>query len=285
MLTQTTQRMAVNGQSLDLYPAPEAARHHKRRTWSASADGGQPHCSQESSSFLSSQTPLPQIMVHIQNPEVQDALCDMLRTWLKLFCVCMEVIPLEGSMVPQTPAVVFWDLDGSNAPPAVCQQSNCALILCSRDSRQAIRSYSFHPDGFLTIPLSMEKVCEAMLRCARRWGPFLKRLDVVSERAKIGIPLQNLLWIEGSRRGCTLHTSHRSINAREPLYQLEQRLPSEVFTRCQRSFVVNLNYVQEMTGDSLLMRNGVKLSLSRRSKDDVAAAYQYYCQLRSSSRE
>ena len=192
---------------------------------------------------------------------------------------------MGGSVAPQTPAVVFWDFDGTNEPPAVCQQSNCALILCSRDSRQAIRSYSFHPDGFLTIPLSMEKVCETMLRCARRWGPFLKRLDVVSERAKIGIPLQNLLWIEGNRRGCTLHTSYRSINAREPLYQLEQRLPSEVFTRCQRSFVVNLNYVQEMTGDSLLMRNGVKLSLSRRSKDDVAAAYQSYCQLRSSSRE
>lgn len=191
----------------------------------------------------------------------------------------MSVITAEAADIGPSPTIIFWDLDSPDPPPAL-PETNCALFLCSRDPQRAIDSYSFHPAGFLTKPVSVSKLWEAMLRCSRLWFSALLRLELLSDRMKIGVPLKNLVWLEGTRRGCLVHTSHLSISAREPLYQLEQRLPQAVFTRCQRSFVVNLAYVQEVTATSLFLTDGTELSLARSTKAEVLEAYRRFCRLR-----
>lgn len=220
------------------------------------------------------------ILVHLYNPAEQAALCGLLRIWAELSCVSSDIMPAETADTLQAPAIIFWDLDDPALPPPVRPDPDWALFLCSGDPRQAIGSYSFHPTGFLTKPVSVDQLWNAMLRCSHLWFSSLLRLEILSERVKIGIPFQNLIWVEGTRRGCLLHTSHHSIAAREPLYRLEQRLPGTVFTRCQRSFVVNLNHVQEIAGNSLFLSDGTELSLGRGSKAGVLEAYRRFCQLR-----
>lgn len=204
----------------------------------------------------------------------------MLRVWMELSCVAMDIVTAGASDIGSSPTIVFWDLDSAAFPPPARQEPGCALFLCSRDPQRAIDSYSFHPTGFLTKPISMNSLWDAMGRCARLWFSSMLRLEILSERVKLGIPFQNLLWVEGTRRGCLLHTSHQSISAREPLYRLEQRLPSAVFTRCQRSFVVNLAHVQEIGVSSLFLSDGTEISLGRGNKADVLADYQRFRRLR-----
>lgn len=220
------------------------------------------------------------ILVHFQEVGEREALCARLRTWMELSCVAMEVRTLENLDPLDPPTIFFWDLDGREQPPAVPWSPDCALFLCSRDPRRAIDSYSFHPAGFLTKPVTMDKLWDAMLRCTRLWFANLLRLEVLSDRVKIGIPYQNLIWAEGTRRGCMLHTSHQSIASREPLYRLEQRLPPLVFVRCQRSFLVNLLHVREIAGSSLYLSDGTELSMGRGNKAGVAEAYRQFCRLR-----
>ena len=219
------------------------------------------------------------IFVHFPNPIERANLCRTIRTWMELSCVSINIVTTETANIGQAPMIVFWDLDSPASPPTL-PESSCALFLCSRDPQRAIDSYSFHPTGFLTKPISVNKLWEAMLRCARLWFSSLLRLELLSDRIKIGVPLKNLIWLEGTRRGCLVHTSHHSISAREPLYQLEQRLPQTVFTRCQRSFVVNLAYVQEVTASSLFLTDGTELSLGRSTKAGVLEAYRRFCRLR-----
>ena len=119
-----------------------------------------------------------------------------------------------------------------------------------------------------------------MLRCSRLWFSALMRLEVSSDRAKIGIPFRDLICVEGARRGCIIHTSHQVIASREPLYRLEQQLPGSIFMRCQRSFVINLIHVREAVGNSLLLSNGTEVPISRGSKAAVLDSYRRFCQLR-----
>ena len=220
-----------------------------------------------------------QILVYLYDPVEQASLCHMLRAWAELSCVAMDIVIMQAPAPPQTQSIIFWDLD-SPYPPPVLQDAGCALFLCSRDPQRAIDSYSYHPTGFLTKPFSMDKLWDAMQRCASLWFSSLKRLEILSDRLRIGIPFKNLIWAEGTRRGCLIHTSHQCLSAREPLYQLEQRLPATIFTRCQRSFVVNLSYVQEITGNSLFLNDGTEISLGRGNKSTVLEAYQQFCRLR-----
>lgn len=219
------------------------------------------------------------VLVNFHEPSEQSRLCGMLRTWMELNCVSMDIITAEKPVLPMESVIVFWDLDGPELPP-VPQGQSCALFLCSRDPQRAVDSYAFHPDGFLTKPVTIDQLWNAMLRCANLWFGSLLRLELLSERVKVGIPFRNLVWAEGTRRGCLIHTPHQTITIREALYQLEERLPETIFARCQRSFVVNFNHVQEITGGSLILSDGTELSLSRGSKAHVLEAYRRFCQLR-----
>lgn len=220
------------------------------------------------------------ILVNFSDLAERNAFCGMLQIWMELTCVSMDIVTTKAAVPPPAHAIVFWDLDGPDPPPPVGQGPDCALFLCSRDPQRAIDSYAFHPTGFLTKPVSMDQLWNAMLRCSGLWFASLMRLELYSDRVKVGVPFKNLIWAEGTRRGCMLHTSHQSIVTREPLYRLEQRLPQVIFARCQRSFVVNLTHVREITGNSLFLCDGTEISLGRGNKPGVLQAYQQFCRLR-----
>ena len=219
-------------------------------------------------------------LVNFPDPSERAALVRILRAWMELSCASMDIVAAEAAEAPGAQSVVFWDLDGLEPPSTAWHRPDCALFLGSRDPQRAIGSYACHPTGFLLKPVSMERLWEAMLRCSRLWFSALLRLEVSNNRVKIGIPFRNLIWVESARRGCLLHTSHQTIASREPLHWLEQQLPRGVFMRCQRSFVINLTYVREAVGNSLLLANGTEIPIGRGSKAAVLDAYRRFCQLR-----
>lgn len=219
------------------------------------------------------------IFVYFPDHTEREDLCTKLQIWRELSCVSTELVCTEAEEQPAPSSIVFWDLDASAPPPWLLTQEY-TLFLCSRDPQRAIDSYTFHPTDFLTKPISMDRLWSAMLRCSSLWFPDLLRLEIVSERVRVGIPYQNLVWAEGTRRGCMLHTTHQSIPSREPLYRLEQRLPERTFVRCQRSFLVNLLHVHQLTGSHLYLSDGTQVSLGRGNKAEVQERYRQFCLVR-----
>ena len=220
------------------------------------------------------------ILVNFPDPSERAVLCNMLQVWMELSCASMDIVAAETEEAPRTHFVTFWDMDSLEPPSPSWHHPDCALFLCSRDPQRAIDSYSSHPTGFLLKPVSIEHLWSAMLRCSPLWFSALMRLEVSSDRAKVGIPFRDLLWVEGAHRGCLIHTSHQVIASRAPLYRLEQLLPRNIFTRCQRSFVINLIHVREAVENLLLLSNGTEIPIGRGNKAAVMDAYHRFCQLR-----
>ena len=94
------------------------------------------------------------------------------------------------------------------------------------------------------------------------------------------LPLCDLVWAEGARRGCLIHSTRECLLNREPLSALAQRLPQRLFLRCQRSFLVNLNHIRGLDSQGLLMSDGAQVPLSRTNRKAVADAYQQFLQWR-----
>ena len=222
------------------------------------------------------------ILVDLPDTADRIALCNMLQVWMELSCACVDIVTAGSgaSDAPCADSIVFWDLDSSKLPPRTWDHRGNALFLCSRDPQRAIGSYSLHPTGLLLKPVSMDRLWEAMRRCSHLWFPSLMRLEISDNRIKIALPFNDLLCAEGARRGCLIHTSHRVILSREPLYRLEQQLPENIFVRCQRSFVVNLTHVREAKGDILRLSNGAEIPIGRGNKTAVLDAYRQFCRLR-----
>src|SRR5699024_7683486 len=76
-----------------------------------------------------------------------------------------------------------------------------------------------------------------------------------------------------ARRGCLVHSSQECIVNCETLSALEARLPSGLFFRCQRSFLVNLTHVRQLDSQGLLMSDGTLIPMNRGSRKPISEAY------------
>lgn len=211
-------------------------------------------------------------LIHMSTSEEAGSLARMLRLWTWSTCADMETE--LWSPGASGPAIVIWDLDAGLPPSGMVSSASTALLVCSSRPQAAIDSYSLHPDGFLQKPIQQKDLFAALRRCARLWWDSLERLEILSDRLRVRLPLCDLIWAEGARRGCLVHSSHECISNRESLSALEARLPGVLFFRCQRSFLVNLTHVQVLDSQGLHMSDGAVIPLSRNSRGAAVQAYQ-----------
>lgn len=210
-------------------------------------------------------------------PLEEAALIQMLRFWMRTFCASMEIIswPAPEDAAPE---ILFWDLDSGRGRALPRMGPGSALFVCSSNPRNAISSYAHHPTGFLRKPVRLEDIKRELHRCIRLWWGNLDRIELPCGRAQVQLPLYDLIWAEGAKRGCVVHSAHEALAVREPLFILEERLPADTFLRCQRSFLVNLCHVCQIDSEGLHMSDGVVLPFGRGARGTVLEAYKSFHQ-------
>ena len=101
--------------------------------------------------------------------------------------------------------------------------------------------------------------------------PHGVEFEILSERKKMNINLQDVLFIESKDEVCTIHMNDQLIKTRERISKLEERLP-EAFLRTHRSFIVNSRAVAGKSKNALMVRD-VEIPISRKYKDKVESIF------------
>ena len=216
-----------------------------------------------------------QFFVYMREPAECAALFHLLNIWKMLIFSPVKVECWVPGNEEKT-GIFFWDLD-AGMPPISGKTHH--LILCSSSDRAAISSYALHPAGFLRKPIQMAELWNTLLRLTYIWWDSLERVELISDRLRLRLPLCELVWTESTRRGCLIHSSKAPIFSRETLTALESRLPENFFLRCQRGFLVNLCHVRRLDSLGLHMSDGAVVPLNRGSRGRVNQAYQWFCGL------
>ena len=185
-------------------------------------------------------------LIHMSTSEEAASLARMLRLWTWSTCADMETE--LWSPGASGSAIVIWDLDAGLPPSGMVSSASTALLVCSSRPQAAIDSYSLHPDGFLQKPVRQSALFTALRRCAKLWWDSLERLEILSDRLRVRLPLCDLIWAEGARRGCLVHSS-------------------------QRSFLINLTHVRQLDSQGLLMSDGTLIPMNRGSRKPISDAY------------
>lgn len=72
------------------------------------------------------------------------------------------------------------------------------------------------------------------------------------------LSLNEIMWIEANSSYCCIHaTKDRKFTLAYPLARIEERLPKVQFIRIQRSYLVNIDHVKKLIGQSLIVDNHV----------------------------
>lgn len=82
------------------------------------------------------------------------------------------------------------------------------------------------------------------------------------------IPYTDILFVESSEGKCIIHTLKQEYKVSEPLVEVEKRMNFRPFLRVHRSYVVNLEHIDEIepwfnSTYNLMMNDGSKVPVSR----------------------
>ena len=148
------------------------------------------------------------------------------------------------------------------------------IIFCTVSAEYALESYTVFASGYILKPYSLEDSKRTLDRLLPEY-----QSDSYQIRQKSGIvyiPLNEIMYVESDNTKCILHrTENREYHVYKKLVQIEAELNDARFLRCHQSYLVNMNYVREVS-DVFILCSGESILIRKKSKKDIQQKFLQY---------
>ncbi len=151
------------------------------------------------------------------------------------------------------------------------------FIFTTNSREHALEAFALNAAHYLLKPLTKEAVQEALRRCLPRPGDAeSKLLKIKTSLGTVPIPMENILYIEVFNKVCTIHTEKNNFQTYTSLDALFELLDGVSFMKAQRSYIVNMKYIESFYFDHVVLQNGKEIVLSRNSRGELKNQYQQF---------
>lgn len=149
------------------------------------------------------------------------------------------------------------------------ERCDTQIIYMSGYLEQAPEVYRTPHVYFLMKPIDIEKLREALARaCTSLQKTRPPMLQIKSGHHDRLINIASISYIESNLHKATVHCRTGNYVTYVRLDDLQQQLPAS-FSRCHRSFLVNLAYVASLEDNELMLHDGTVIPISRRRARQV----------------
>lgn len=136
------------------------------------------------------------------------------------------------------------------------------IIIISSAEEHALRAFDFNVVDYLLKPISYSRFCKAIDKTSR----YYSRKDVAntgdeeifikSGSSLIKLKLRDIIYVEALENYVTLNTRDEKYTIHFTMKAIESQLPSGVFIRVHRSFIVNKTMIQSIRENTLDLNLG-----------------------------
>ncbi|MCK9209940.1 MAG: LytTR family DNA-binding domain-containing protein [Ignavibacteriaceae bacterium] len=203
------------------------------------------------------------------------------------------------NILNKKPELVFLDiqmpgLTGFDVIREVGIDKMPAVVFVTAYDQYAIDAFEVNAVDYLLKPFDKERFIKSFNRAVEQItltkskNESIKNLlkEIVHEKKTVEKLLVNIgaryffvnsheiIYISSAEKYVELNTTKGKYLYRETMNNLESALDKNKFARIHRSYIVNVDYIQEMQpwshGDFvILLKNGEKISMSRRYRDNL----------------
>lgn len=178
--------------------------------------------------------------------------------------------------------IIFMDIkmpgiDGMSAAEQLRQADSVTMLIFVTSMVQyAVQGYEVSAFDFIVKPINSTAFTMKMKRAMRalklnRGSELTLNVDGMTHV----LPTSAIQYIEVMNHSLTYHTEQGLFSVRGKLAAVEQNLPAESFFRCSVSYLINLRYVTQFTGEQVCVA-GEWLRVSRSKKRELATAVAAY---------
>ena len=149
------------------------------------------------------------------------------------------------------------------------------IIFISSCREYAIESYDADSLYYILKPANPEKLTAALNRFLQKHAPVYINLNTT--RGLIKVDLSDILYFEiyGHRLSlCKRDGTNEEL--RSTLKEMEEKLPTEMFIRPHRSYLVNVNCITEIAHYNIKITNGEIIPISRAQYNKVQLEFLDY---------
>ena len=149
-----------------------------------------------------------------------------------------------------------------------------ALIFLTASREFAVDGYSVAASGYLIKPIEQEKLEAAVNRFfSERYPRIRQSILVVNGSSGRRIAYDDIMYIESRRMNVRIVCSHGAEHSiRKKLDEVQEALSGCRFLRCNRSYIVNMDYITDADED-FTMENGDRIPIKVREKKQIRKRY------------
>src|SRR5450759_4710799 len=139
------------------------------------------------------------------------------------------------------------------------------IIIVSSAEQHALKAFDFNVVDFLLKPVSYGRFCKAIDKTLR----YFSRKEVSNTgdeeifikkgSSLVKLKLRDIIYIEALENYVTLNTNDDKFTIHFTMKAIENQLPSGVFIRVHRSFIINKSMIQSIKENSLDLNVGDNL--------------------------
>ncbi|MBD9093807.1 MAG: DNA-binding response regulator [Bacteroides oleiciplenus] len=149
-------------------------------------------------------------------------------------------------------------------------------ILTTAHSEYALEGYKLNVVDYLLKPIGFQRFFQAASKAKNAFSSQLllenkeektnTNLYVRQGTAFSRILWKDILYIEGMQNYVRLHFIDRSLTIHQTMNSLEQIFPSSIFYRVHRSYIININHIDSVSGSRIFIHNK-ELPISAAKRD------------------
>ena len=164
------------------------------------------------------------------------------------------------------------------AEEMLAKSPDMSIVFLSNSIEYAVTAFAINATHYLLKPFSQEQFNTALDRAVKK----TEDRDFLSLACVDGIYrvcVTEIVFIESQNHYLLLNLSSGEIfRMRMKLSQMFEKLREySGFIKVGASYVVNLAFVRKISGNNLEMLNGAKISIPRRSSEEVQKTYMDFC--------
>lgn len=149
------------------------------------------------------------------------------------------------------------------------------IVFCTVSLDFAPESFEVGASGYLLKPYDPETFARTMDRIVGMLDD--NAYQIKSRSHIIRVPRSEIMYVESKNSHCILHQmGGKTYTIYKKLGEIERELNASCFLRCHQSYLVNMNFVEEITTDFIL-KNGDVVLIRKRSQKEIRQAYYDYC--------
>ena len=157
-------------------------------------------------------------------------------------------------------------------------KDTAALIFITSSDAYAVESYDVQASYYLMKPFDPEKLCRILSTIQLRQSQNSRYIELISDRTPVKIPVRSILYVDTYHNAIQVHTTDAGIIRSYMTFQkFEEILDGmKCFLSCYRGCIVNMDHIEEITGEGFLMDSKELVTVRKRGSNAIKKAYLEY---------